>query len=85
MTYPSDTPREVEDLQICLLREKSAAERVSLALRLSSEVIAQSKRAIRRAHPDWTPREIGQYFIELHYGKELADAVRRYVATRDNR
>ena len=75
---PSDTTIDAEQVQMRLLREKSPAERLALAMRLSSEVIRASKRAISRAHPELTPRQVGHLFIELHYGRELADAVRRY-------
>ena len=57
---------------------------MNLALRLSSEVMQASKRAIARTHPDLTAREVELRFIELHYGKELADAVREYYETRGN-
>lgn len=47
-----------------------------MALRHSSEVIHAAKRAIARVFPDFTPRQIGHRFIELHYGPELAREVR---------
>lgn len=78
MPIPIDTSKEADEMQRELLRKKSPAERLMLAARLSHEVIQASKRAIARVHPDFTPRQVEQMFIELHYGRELADAVRQY-------
>jgi hypothetical protein len=84
MTIPSDTSVDVERAQLQVLRDMSPAERVALALRLSSDVMHASKRAIARAHPEFTARQIEHMFIELHYGRELADAVRQHDRTRDD-
>ncbi len=54
MPIPSDTSNDAEQAQLQLLREKSPRERAALAVRLSSEVIQASKRAIARAHPEFT-------------------------------
>lgn len=74
----SDTTPDAAEVQFSILRAMSPADRLSLALRLTSDVIRASKRAIQGAHPEWTQREVGHAFIELHYGKELADAVREF-------
>lgn len=81
---PSDTTLDAQQVQLCLLRDKSPAERLGLAVRLTSEVIRASKRAIARARPDLTEREVGHLFVELHYGRELADAIRLYEEQRDH-
>jgi hypothetical protein len=78
MAVPSDTTPDAEEMQLRLLREKSPAERAIIAVRLSSELANASKRAIARAHPELTARQVEHLFIELHYGRELADAVRRH-------
>jgi len=74
----SDTPPEIEKARLRLLREKCPTERLMMAVRLSDEVRRASKRAISRTHPELSPREQAHLFIEMHYGKELADAVRAY-------
>jgi uncharacterized SAM-dependent methyltransferase len=84
MNAPSDTSVDVAQAQLRLLREKSAAERAALAIQLSSEVIRASKRAIARAHPELTQQQVGHLFVELHYGKALADAVRQCDRTRND-
>lgn len=81
---PSDTSPEAEQMQLRLLRDMSPAQRANLALELTSEVIRASKRAIARAYPSLTEREVGYRFIELHYGRELAEATRRHQEMRDH-
>ena len=81
---PFDTTLDAEQVQLRLLRDKTPAQRLAMAVRLSSEVIRHSKCAISRAHPELTPRQVGHLFIELHYGRELADAVRLYEEKRDD-
>jgi len=82
MPIPSDTTPEIADLQLALLTQKSPAERLLMAARLSSEVIRASKKAIARVHPEFTSEQIDDLFIELHHGRGLADAVREYRKTR---
>lgn len=80
----SDTTPEAEAIQLRLLREKTPAERGAMALRLSAELARVSKRAIQRAHPEFSATQVGQYFVELHYGKKLADALRNHQAALDD-
>lgn len=40
--------------------------------------------AIRRRHPEFSNDEVQLLFIELTYGKPLADDVRRWKAERSN-
>lgn len=80
MSIPSDTSPEIQAAQRQLLREMTPAQRVALATRLSNTVRNASRRAIRRVHPELTDRQVEHLFIELHYGKELADGVRAHDA-----
>lgn len=84
MAVFSDTSPDAEAMQLRLLREKTPAERGTMALRLSAEVARASKRAIQRAHPEFSVIEVGQAFVELHYGKDLADALRRHQGALDH-
>jgi hypothetical protein len=81
---PNDTSPDAAEMQLNILRQKSPAQRVALAINLTSEVIQASKRAIRRHHPEFTDRQVMHMFVELHYGKALADEVRQYQAARDH-
>ncbi len=74
----SDTSKEAAEFQIALLQSKTTSHRLGLALTLSESTIALSKRAIRRANPDISEYELRCRFVELHYGKELADSYRKY-------
>lgn len=65
-----------------LLRQMGPARRARLALELSAQVIGLAKRHLRRCHPDASEAEIGIKFVELHYGPELAEGLRRHLADR---
>jgi hypothetical protein len=78
----SDTHLEGERVQIELLRKASRRERFARACSLSAMTISLSRRAIARANPDFTPRQAHLKFVELHYGKDLASRVRRYLERR---
>lgn len=78
MSIPSDTTPDIARRQLALLASKTPNERVMLAARLSSEVMLASKKAIARVNPEFTNEQINDFFIELHHGRELADAVREY-------
>lgn len=77
-----DTDPAAEEIQLSLLREASNAQRASLALSMSGWAIAMAKRAIRRVHPEASEEEVGLRFVELQYGKDLADRVRAHLALR---
>ena len=74
----SDTSPEAEKVQIELIRRCSVAERFAKVRSLTARTFGLSKRAIARANPDLSPQELQIKFIELHYGKNLADRVERH-------
>jgi len=78
----SDTHPEAEQVQIELLRKLSVAERFSKVRALTARTLGLSKRAIARANPDFSPEEVKLKLIELHYGADLAQRVREYLANR---
>lgn len=78
------TDPEAEGVQLSLLRNASNARRGSLALALSGWALQMAQRAIRRAHPELSEREVGLRFVELHYGEDLAERVRRHLAERES-
>ena len=73
----NDTAPAIAKKQIELLRAAGPQRRVALALSLSQSVIDLSRRALRRRMPDASKEELGLAFVELHYGSEVADMVRR--------
>ena len=81
---PADTSVEAERVHIDLLRAAPVARRLSLAWSLSATVIGAARRALARARPSASPRELDVWFVELHYGPELAAAVRDECARREH-
>ena len=65
-----------------MLRKASTAQRFALACSLTATAVSLARRAIARANPDLSPHEVDLKFVELHYGKELASRVRRYLEGR---
>jgi len=76
----SDTDPEAERVQLELLRGASPARRLELALSLSQSVISLARDGIARRHPDLSPEQRGLRFVALHYGADLAEEVRVYLA-----
>ncbi len=81
--FPSDTHPEVAELQIGMLCKATVAQRIRMMRSLAKMAVRNSKRAIERARPEMTSRERDLFFIELNYGRELADRVRAYREDRE--
>lgn len=77
-----DTHPEVARRQIEMLRAAGFTRRAAIAIALSREVAAMSRRALRMARPDSSEREIDLAFVELHYGRDLAARLRRHLESR---
>lgn len=73
----SDTHPDAEAVQLELLRKASVAQRASMMRSLTRTAVASSRRAIVRARPDLSEQELGLVFVELNYGRDLADRVRQ--------
>ena len=78
----SDTDPEAARVQLELLRRASPGRRLALALSLSRTVLGLSRRGLARRMPRASEEEVGLRFVELHYGRELAQAVRETLARR---
>ena len=81
MTSPyetSDTSEAALAVQLDCLRKMSPQERLRRALAWSGQLRRMAFAAIRRRHPDLSNAEVQLKFIELTYGKELADEVRSW-------
>ena len=76
----TDTHPDAEKVQIELLRKKTVSERFALVRSLTAFTIDLSRRAIARANPDLSPDELRIKYIELFYGKDLAQRVRDYLS-----
>jgi hypothetical protein len=74
-----DTAPQAEEVQIELIRQASVAQRISMVRSLSQTAMYLSRRAIQRANPTLSEREVDFLFVELHYGEDLADRLRSYM------
>ena len=81
-TQSPDTSPEVERVQIEMLRKAGKTRRLQLGLELSGEALEMAQRGIRRAHPELSELEAKLLFVEVTYGKDLADRVRAHLAKR---
>ena len=77
-----DTTVEAEKVQIDLIRKASICKRISVARSLSQTVMYLARRAIRRANPSMSEREVDLAFVENHYGKKLAERLRQYMESK---
>jgi hypothetical protein len=78
----SDTAADAEQVQIDLARKMTTAQKIAQVRSLSALVIGLSRRAIARAHPHLSPQELDVKFVELHYGKELANGLSEHLRRR---
>lgn len=80
-----DTSPDAETVLIGLLQDKPPFKRLYDAVAASNRVAEQCKNAIRRSCPQLSEDEIKLCFIELNYGREIADEVRAYLDKNDER
>ena len=78
----SDTHLAAEAVQLELMRRAGPARRAGLAIRLSSSMIRASRRAVARRHPELDEQGVKLRWVELHYGRAIAEALRRHLSTR---
>lgn len=79
-TQSSDTSPEAERVQIELLRKAGVARRIELTFSLTQGAIELSRQGMRRRYPHASEEELDLLFVELNYGKELANCVRTTLA-----
>ena len=72
----SDTDPDVVRLQAELLRQTTPARRLEMALSLSAALIDIAYAGIRRRQAGISDMDAGLQFVEIQYGRELAQAVR---------
>lgn len=77
-----ETPPEEEKALIEWLQKKTPAQRLELGLSLTQANIERIREDIRLANPNASKEELDLIFVEVNYGKELADRVRTYLARR---
>ena len=75
-----DTTPEADAVLTKLIQQQSPSKRLLGAIAASNRVAQQCKDAILRADPKISAQEVNLRFIELNYGRELADNVRNFLA-----
>jgi hypothetical protein len=78
----TDTDPETERVHLELLRRASPGRRLRLAFSLSRTVMRLSRGGLARVMREGSPEEVGLRFVALHYGADIADAVRADLMTR---
>ena len=81
-TRKSDTHPDAERVQIQLLRAASGTERFQTVRSITATTRQLAWRAIKSANPDASDGEVDMLFVSVHYGEELADKLRTYLAAR---
>ncbi len=81
--YTTDTCDEALQVQLACLRRMTPRERMQKTCAMSRRVRDMAMKAIRRRHPDWDDSQVRLMFIELTYGKALADDIRQTCAERE--
>ena len=77
-----DTTLQAEKVQIELIRKSSVSQRVWKVRSLSQTTMYLSRRAIQRANPALSEREVDLAFVENHYGKKLAERLGLYMESK---
>ena len=80
---PADTALDADRVQVALFRAAPVARRLHLALALSATVIGAARRALARARPHASARDLDLRFVELHYGAGMAADLRAELDRRD--
>ena len=80
---PVDTAPDAERFQVALVRAVPVARRLHIAFALSANVIGAARRALTRARPQASPRELDLRFVEVHFGSSLAADLRADLERRD--
>lgn len=73
----TDTSPEAEAVQQELLRCASTAEKFSLVRALTATVVSLCKQGIRERNPNFDEQAVKHHFVEMNYGRELADGLRQ--------
>ncbi len=84
-TQSMDTSPEAERVQIELIRKASPARLFGMVRSMSQTMIQASRQTLRQLHPDVTQEDLNLLFIELYYGKDLAERVRVHLEKRASR
>lgn len=74
-----DTDEKTEAALVSIQRRLSFSQKFAQIRSLTETTIGLSRRAIQRAHPGISEDALNHFFVELHYGKELAGRFQAYI------
>ena len=78
----TDTHPDAETVLVELWRRKTPAERFARLCELTEMTRRNAKRAIQQALPEASREEVNLRFVELHYGRDLANELREHLKGR---
>ena len=81
-TQSTDTHPAAEAVQIDLLKKAGVGRRLSIAFSISESVRRLALDGIRQAHPEASDEEALHIFAEVHYGRTLAEQIRKSLERR---
>jgi hypothetical protein len=70
-TIPSDTSREIWDMQIAAYERLGPEGRVRVALELSESIRSVHVAGVRSRHPEWSNEEVTRHVVSKQYGVSL--------------
>ena len=73
----TDTHPEAEAVRQELLRGASESDKFAIVRALTATVVSLCRMGIRERHPEYNDLDTGVHFVEMNYGKELAEGLRR--------
>lgn len=79
MPFYEDTHPSVEKKHIELLKNLTVYEHLQKTLTMTSWLMWLSKKAIAKAHPEWSTKDLDLFFVKTYYGEELARKLRDYL------
>lgn len=77
-----DTHPKARAVMTRMLAAMTPEQRFAMAAEMTDFVIDQSLAAIAATMPDASPADVHLRWCELHYGRELTDRLRAYLARR---
>ena len=78
-TQSADTRFETEEFLLSLLRNADTKKKFSQIRSLSQTTLQLSRRAIARANPKLSEKQINLLFVSYHYGTDIARRLENYL------
>lgn len=79
-----DTHPEARRVQIELLRKAGPERRLAMSLHWTDSILQLARQGIARARPQLSESELGIFFVEVHYGRDLARRLQDYLQRRNS-